>query len=255
MKGHILAARAASTIALLFERPGALRAMLHWPCFSLTSYRMVEDLRRQGVRPRTVIDVGANVGQFALAALELWAPTSLHAFEPLEEAQQVLHRHLARYPQSKLHPVALGAEDGVLTFHVNAHSHSSSLLQLAEGHRTAFPGAREVAEVGVHVRTLDVELSSADLPTPTLLKVDAQGYERWVLDGAPATLRRTRWVLLELSFRQMYEGEPPFLDMVQYMSTRGFRFVRPVGWLESPATGEILQCDALFVRADEQAAS
>src|SRR3989442_1617823 len=117
MKAVALAARLASTVALLLERPGALLAMLRWPCFSLTSYRMVEDLRRQGVRPRTVIDVGANIGQFALAALELWAPISLHAFEPVEEAHQVLRRHLARYPESHLHPVAVGAEDGVSTFH------------------------------------------------------------------------------------------------------------------------------------------
>src|SRR6267142_6558026 len=89
MKVRALAARLASTVELLLERPGALGAMLRWPYFSLTSYRMVDDLRRQGVRPRTVIDVGANVGQFALAALELWAPTSLHAFEPVEKAHQV----------------------------------------------------------------------------------------------------------------------------------------------------------------------
>src|SRR5258708_37960416 len=98
MKDHARAARLASIVALLLEHPGALRAMLRWPCFSVTSYRMVDDLRRQGVRPRTVIDVGANVGQFALAALELWAPAALHAFEPVEEAHRALRRHLARYP-------------------------------------------------------------------------------------------------------------------------------------------------------------
>jgi len=224
--------------------------MLRWPVFSVVSFCLHDDLRRQRVLPNSVIDVGANVGQFAVAALRLLGPSRLDAFEPLPDAVSALKRHLDGERGVTIHPVALGAAPGELPLHVNAHSHSSSLLPLAEAHRSAFPNARELAEVGVHVGTLDEELSSADLPTPILLKVDAQGYERWVLDGAPATLRRTEWVLLELSFRQMYEGEPPFLEMVKYMSVRGFRFVRPVGWLASSVTGEILQCDALFVRAD-----
>ncbi len=248
MKAGALAARLASTVALVLERPGALRAMLRWPCFSLTSYRMVEDLRRQGVRPRTVIDVGANVGQFAVAALELWAPTSLHAFEPVEEAHEILRRHLARYPESKLHPVALGAQDGVLTFHVSSYSHSSSFLPFGERHRTEFPDARTLSDVDVPVRRLDAELAGHELPPPVLLKLDVQGYERWVLDGATATLAQAEWVVLEASYAPMYNGEPSFLELVQNMSLRGFRFERPVGWLVAPATGEILQCDALFRR-------
>jgi FkbM family methyltransferase len=227
--------------------------MVMWPLFSVTSYRMLDDLRRQGVLPKSVIDVGANVGQFGVAALRLLDPQRLHAFEPLPDAVSALQRHLGAEPGVIIHPVALGASAGELRLHVNAHSHSSSLLHIAEAHRAAFPSAREVGQVAVLVRTLDQELSSAELPTPILLKIDAQGYERWVLDGAAATLGRTQWVILELSFRQMYEGEPAFLDMVMYMSAREFRLVRPIGWLANPATGEILQCDALFTRAAEVA--
>jgi FkbM family methyltransferase len=242
-----------SALELVVERPAALRAMVMWPVFSVTSYRLLDGLRRQGVLPKSVIDVGANVGQFAVAALRLLRPSRLHAFEPLPDALSALQRHLAAQPGVTIHPVALGASPGESPLHVNAHSHSSSLLPLAEAHRTAFPSAREVGQVGVRVRTLDQELSSADLPTPILLKLDAQGYERWVLDGAPATLGRTQWVILELSFRPMYEGEPGFLEMVTYMGARGFRLVRPIGWLADPGTGEILQCDALFARAAEDA--
>jgi hypothetical protein len=106
----------------------------------------------------------------------------------------------------------------------------------------------EIAEVRVPVRTLDEELTGAEFPEPVLLKLDVQGYERWVLDGGRAVLRRTEWVIVELSFRPMYDGELPFLDMVVYMDKRGFQLVRPVGWLIAPATGEILQCDALFAQ-------
>ena len=81
------------------------------------------------------------------------------------------------------------------------------------------------------------------------MKLDVQGYERWVLDGARATLAHSEWVVLEASYSPMYEGEPSFLEVVYDMHRRGFRFERPVGWLIAPADGEILQCDALFRRA------
>ena len=45
-----------------------LKALFTWPKFSRTSYKMVRDLRLQGISPNTVIDVGANVGQFAIAS-------------------------------------------------------------------------------------------------------------------------------------------------------------------------------------------
>jgi FkbM family methyltransferase len=244
--------RVTAGLVLFTERPAAIGAALTWARFSLTSFRMVDDLRRQGVLPATVIDVGANVGQFACAVLSLLRPRWVHAFEPFPDAVGALRRTLGTDPRVVVHGVALGADSGELPFHVNAHSHSSSLLRLAGAHRIAFPDATEVAEVKVPVRTLDQELAAVELPGPVLLKLDVQGYERWVLEGARETLRRANWVILEASFRPMYEGEPGFLDLVGDMAERGFRLLRPVGWLVAPATGEILQCDVLFEPAADR---
>jgi FkbM family methyltransferase len=146
------------------------------------------------------IDVGANVGQFAYAALRLLRPKCIHAFEPCPDAVTALRRDLGTEPGVIIHAVALGAISGELPFHVNAHSHSSSLLRLGDAHRIAFPDATEVAEEKVPVRRLDEELASVELPEPVLLKLDVQGYERWVLDGGRGTLCRASWVILEARF-------------------------------------------------------
>jgi hypothetical protein len=53
-------------------------------------------------------------------------------------------------------------------------------------------------------------------------------------------------VILEASFKPMYEGEMLFMDIVRLMEEYG---LRPVGWLSEPKTGEILQMDALFKRS------
>jgi FkbM family methyltransferase len=225
------------------------RALCGWPKFSLTSFRMVDALRRQDIRPRTVIDVGANVGQFTVAAVKLLAPSKLYAFEPLPEVWEKLKRYTAALPQVEAHPLALGEAAGERQFHLNAHSHSSSLLPLGRGHREAFPSAREVGSILIKVSTLDQFFNSLELSPPVLLKLDVQGYEAKVIEGASATLARVRWVVAETSMRPLYDGEPLFLELVEIMARAGFKFLRPVGWLADPRNGEILQLDALFERA------
>ncbi len=62
---------------LLLE-PGAVRAIATWPKFSITSFKLVSGLAQQGILPRTVIDVGANVGQFAIASAMIFANVEVH---------------------------------------------------------------------------------------------------------------------------------------------------------------------------------
>ncbi len=209
---------------------------------------MVSRLARQGVLPKTVLDVGANVGQFAVAAAKLFPGVRVHSFEPVPEVARELEKNVSGLGNVAVHPFALGEERGEVSFHVNSHAHSSSVLPLTEAHRRAFPEARETAEISVGVSTLDDVFSGVDLRGPTLLKLDVQGYEPQTLRGGAKTLRRIDYVVIEASFKPMYEGEMLFMDVADMMEERRFRFERPVGWLEAPDTGEILQMDALFVK-------
>jgi hypothetical protein len=96
--------------------------------------------------------------------------------------------------------------------------------------------------------TLDYEIGSISLERPVLLKLDVQGYEAQVLLGATETLKRMDYVLLEASFRPLYEGEKTFMDLARMMERYGFEFLRPIGWLDDPQNGEVLQADVLFGR-------
>jgi hypothetical protein len=97
--------------------------------------------------------------------------------------------------------------------------------------------------------TLDLEMKSTSLERPVLLKLDVQGYETLVLEGATETLEKVDYVLLEASFRPMYQGERTFMDIVRTMEGRGFEFLRPVSWLSDPQNREVLQIDALFIKS------
>ena len=225
--------------------PAALRAFLTWPVFSITSFQMVSSLARQGIHPRTIVDVGANVGQFAIAGAKIFPDAKVYSFEPLPEAAASLkHRAL---PNMHVINAALGEKIGRAGLRVNSHTQSSSLLALGDTHLDAFPDEKEVRCVDVEMTTLDSV--SIDLVPPVLLKLDVQGYETMVLAGAKRTLERCDYVVIEMSMTPMYEGETTFTDMLALMHDYGFRFLRPVGWLAHPQTGAILQMDGLFARS------
>lgn len=235
-------------LAYLLTTPSAWYALFTWPKFSLTSHRMLSSLTRQGISPRVVIDVGANVGQFAVACTKLCAGAAVHSFEPVPDSVKKLRRNVAKLGNVSVYPIALGGKSGEVIFHVNSHSHSSSILPLGEAHRNAFPWAQETHTIKVPICTLDVAMESIPLDGPVLLKLDVQGYEPQVLEGATQTLKRVDYVLLETSFRPMYVGERTFMEIVRTMEDSGFAFLRPIMWLDDPRSGEILQADALFAR-------
>jgi len=238
-----------NNIEFFLANPSAWYAFLSWSKFSFTSYRMVFSLKRQGIVPKAVIDVGANIGQFTVACANLFPGVTIHSFEPQPACVEGLKRNVRRFSGVRIYSAALGETPGDVGFHVNSHNHSSSILPLGERHRKAFPHALEIETITVPLSTLDREMESVSLERPVLLKLDVQGFEPQVLRGATETLKRVDYVLLEASFRPMYVGEKTFMDIARMMEDRGFGFLRPVGWLSDPHNEEVLQMDALFVKS------
>ncbi len=201
----------------LLESASSIKELITWPKFSITSYTLVSGLVKQGILPRTVLDVGANVGQFAVAAAKLFPDARVHSFEPLPNCAERLRENVSKLGNVAVYPFALGASEGEVTFHVNSHSHSSSVLPLARAHRDAFPDARETQVIKAKVSTLDRVFADVEFRSPVLLKLDVQGYEAQTLRGGVETLKRIDYVVLEASFKPMYEGELLFMDLVRMM--------------------------------------
>ena len=103
----------------------------------------------------------------------------------------------------------------------------------------------------VDVDRLDSQISSTDVRPGSMLKIDVQGFERDVIEGAGEVLQDFDTLLIEASFQTLYEGEWTFTEMVGDLASRGFEFKRPVGFLQDPQNAEYLQIDALFVKAGQ----
>ena len=225
----------------LLPHPGAAKAFLKWKPFSITSFRMVNALRSQGLHPATVVDAGANIGQFARAAAETFPEASIFSFEALPEVAAKLRANLADCPRVTVTESAVGSHDGTLRFYRNAYDLASSALPVAgtEASRTE--------ELEVPVGRLDTLLEPHTLHAPVLLKLDLQGYELEALRGAPRTLAQVQHVLLEVAFESAYVGEASFDDLYTALREAGFFFRGPVDVLTN-ACGAIVQMDALFER-------
>ena len=239
----------ASALLNFLTIPGSLRAAFRAPKVSVPSISLVGTLRAMGVRPTSVIDVGANEGQFTSACLAYSPATSVLAIEALPDLKVRLDRVFAGHSNVTVVGKGCGCRQEKRVFHANEYAKSSSFLSLATRHREAFPGATRTDDIEVEVLPLDLIMEQHAVAVPELLKLDVQGFELEVLKGASKCLRGTRHILMETSFVRLYEEEPLFLDYLAFLSQFGFVFRGPVGFLTDPRTGVFLQMDALFERA------
>ena len=100
--------------------------------------------------------------------------------------------------------------------------------------------------------TLDELVSERNLPTPYLIKVDVQGGELEVLEGAQATLPHTDAVILETTLFGTFDGGPQFIDVLSYMARREFVVYDLFGQLYRPLDGALIQTDVVFVREQSE---
>ena len=198
----------------------------------------------------TVLDVGANIGQFGSALRAGGYRGRIISCEPLHDAFGQLTRRSARDRNWTVRRVAVGAAPGELEINVAGNSFSSSLLPMMRAHAEAAPGSDFVGTQPVLVTTVADLVREFDVdPARTLLKIDTQGYEGPVLDGAGDLVGELAGVALELSFVPLYEGQQLFDDLVGRLTGRGYAWYGMEPGFAHPRTGRMLQCDALFVRS------
>ena len=206
-------------------------------------------LRQRGVD--VVLDVGANQGQFALG-LRAWGwGGRVVSFEPLPAALDVLRARAASDPGWDVAPVALGDAAGTAALHVSELDVFSSLRRPLPAAEAFDRRARTVRTVDVDVRRLDDVFDDWVQPSKrAFLKIDTQGHEGAVLDGAVGVLDRVEGVQLELGVSALYDGEHLAPAMISRMADAGFRIAQVLPVVYDPADGfaSLMQLDAVFVR-------
>jgi len=196
-----------------------------------------------------LIDVGANKGQYAISQRANGYKGEILSFEPLSAA----HEHLIALAKDDVNwriadRMALGETSGEIEINLAGNSASSSILPMLNACLVAEPESRYVGKETVALRRLDDVLELKMFGRKIFLKLDVQGFEAYVLNGAEHVLAIALAVQLEMSLLPLYQGERLMPEMQQFLRERGFELwdLRP--GFRDPATGRLLQVDGIFTR-------
>jgi FkbM family methyltransferase len=197
-----------------------------------------------------VLDVGANVGQYAMRLRNAGYRGRIISFEPYAAAYRQLERSASRDPQWNACRLALSDSEGEAELNVAANSFSSSLLSMTARHLESAPDSAYVDSERVRTARLDSLWDGLVAGSRAWIKLDVQGYEMQVLRGAGERIREARVVETELSLAPLYEGAAPWRALVDWLEERGFSLGGVEPGFDDARSGRMLQFDGLFVRAD-----
>lgn len=209
--------------------------------------RVLGVVREKGIT--TIIDVGANNGQFAQGMLRQGFAGAIHSLEPQSKVYGRLQANARRHPSwTVAERCALGDQAGELVLNISRNTYSSSLLGNTELNLRAAPATTYVDQETVRVRRLDEWARSVGVGGRLLLKIDTQGYELKVLQGASGIMSEIHGILVECSLVPLYDGQPLLARMVAFLDAAGFSVVDILPGLRDPRSGRFLGLDLLASR-------
>lgn len=199
----------------------------------------------------TIIDGGANIGQFALGCRKFWPTAKILSIEPGETAFKQL-KITADKNNGAIIPLkkALGMKKEFLPLNVStSYNVASSFMRATEEGCSLYPHIEqdniELAEV-ISIDDLIHEYKEYILP-PVLLKLDLQGFELLALEGAKSSLDSISAVIIEVNFIKLYHGQPSFESLHDLLIKRGLHF-RGMIYQHIGKDFKVEFGDALFVR-------
>jgi FkbM family methyltransferase len=195
----------------------------------------------------SVVDVGANRGQFTLFAAGLYPQARIFAFEPLPKPYAVLSRVTARHRSIVTFRAAIGPRAATVPMHLMHPDDCSSLLAPTGRQSAVFPRTRLTGTLPVEMAPLHAFVGPGDLRFPGLLKLDVQGFELAALEGCSSLLDRFAAVYVECSFVPLYAEQPLADAILAHLHAQGFRLAG-VHNVAHDHAGRCVQADFLCER-------
>ena len=191
----------------------------------------IKDIRTiLGNRVQVIFDVGANDGQTVRAFLPAFSRASIYSFEPDPRTFERLAASVRDEPRVRVVNAALGRETGNATLFRSKLDQTYSLLPKAEGAEQYVFDAEYLVNAGtvaVRITSIDEFCAENGVEHVDLLKIDTQGYEVEVLEGARRLLNSgsVSMIYAEVCFVRYYERQPLFQDVYELLYDLGYRLV------------------------------
>jgi FkbM family methyltransferase len=205
-------------------------------------------LERQGID--LVVDVGANIGQTRDRLRRLGFEDTILSIEPLVEAHATLVERAKSDEKWEIRArMALGKSDRIDKIYVNEASDLSSLKESSPALTESLRKTDTLRTESVAVKTLDsiwplIEPGGSNI----MLKLDTQGNEAEILEGAIGSMPSISAILIELSLVPLYDGETTYVKVCHRIESLGYQPVLFMPGFFSQKNGCLLQMDGVFVR-------
>lgn len=201
--------------------------------------------RARGLRAATVFDAGVGTGTPWL--YEAFADSKIVLFEPLSRFCSVIEELKTRY-DIEAHATALGDETGQIEISVPQHFATSASMKR---YRPNFLDAIERRDGEWTFETETIQIARLDdlntYEAPFVLKIDVEGFELELLQGATKTLERTELIIVEASLIERYENGSTLLDVANFLDQHGFALYEIVDMGTRDNRGVVGYVDAAFV--------
>jgi FkbM family methyltransferase len=197
----------------------------------------------------TIVDVGANEGQFALKLIQKNRyKGKIISFEPVSSSFNLLSKNSQKSSNWSVVKSAVGDTEGTVPINISQNSVSSSLRKVNAHTVEAEAGTAIVSTEMVSINTLDNLLKLHQWQDDLWLKIDVQGFEREVLEGATETLKRAQVIQIELAVIPSYEQSPYLEEIITQLRTAGFTLYSIMSGFRNYKTGQMYEMEGFFVK-------
>jgi len=237
----------------IFIYPEIIKYFFTWKLFSLASYKIAIAIKKLGINPDCIIDVGGNIGQFSYSVSKILKPNKLILFEANKSLNNELKKNLSEFSNISIFLKGLSNKPEVRNFNIYRDSQTSSFNEIGKDRNNFFtPDDTKIKEVlEIETDTLDnfILLNSKMINNldRTLLKLDVQGYELEILKGCKENIKRFKWIILEISHDSLYKNQPTFDALYKFLTENNFLLSRPLNYHYQPGSKLIMESDMLFI--------
>ena len=199
----------------------------------------------------TVLDIGANEGQFAKKLRNIGYKEKIISFEPLNKVFDILKKESDNDASWQASNIAIGDKDGETIINESNYSLSSSILPMSKLHLEAKENSNYIGKQKVSIKKIDTVIDSENLIKNNLfLKIDTQGFEYQVISGSIENLKNIRAILCELTLVELYEGQKLWLDIVELLTANNFEIWSLEKGFQNSKNKQILQIDCIFLNKE-----
>lgn len=200
---------------------------------------------RETGKIKTIIDIGANQGQFALISRYFFPQAHTFSFEPLSEQAETFRSVFGGDVNVILYNSMIGEEQGTVEIPLSAHDYTPSSILIGEVQACVLTSTKNVSMRKIEITVLNTILNAEEIESPALLKLDVKGFELKTLRGCEMLLHRFNYIYCECSFIEFCSGQALAYEVIDWLQKRNFVLVG-IYMHYYDRNGQAVQADFLF---------